>query len=62
MTDNGSVTLAVSDIDEQIARLDDMGVDTGDRSSGDKVKTLMVTDPDGNHIAFSESSDPGMAR
>ena len=25
------------------------------------MKTLMITDPDGNHIAFAEAIDPSMA-
>lgn len=59
---SGSVTLAVSSIDEQVAQLNKLGIDTGQRSSGDKVKTLMITDPDGNHIAFAEAIDPSMAQ
>jgi predicted enzyme related to lactoylglutathione lyase len=59
---SGSVTLAVSNIDDQVAELNKLGIDTGQRSSGDKVKTLMITDPDGNHIAFAEAIDPSMAQ
>jgi predicted enzyme related to lactoylglutathione lyase len=59
---SGSVTLAVSNIDEQVAKLKKLGIDTAQRSSGDKVKTLMITDPDGNHIAFAEAIDPSIAR
>ena len=59
---SGSVTLAVSSIDDQVVRLNKLGIDTGQRSSGDKVKTLMITDPDGNHIAFAEAIDPSIAR
>ena len=58
----GSVTLAVTDIDGLAARLEKLGIDTGQRSSGAKVKTLMIADPDGNHIAFAEALDPTMAR
>jgi predicted enzyme related to lactoylglutathione lyase len=58
----GSLTLAVSSIEDQVARLGTLGIDTRQRSSGDKVKTLMITDPDGNHIAFAEASEPGMAQ
>ena len=29
---------------------------------GAKVKTLMIVDPDGNHIAFAEAIDRSMAR
>jgi predicted enzyme related to lactoylglutathione lyase len=58
----GSFTLAVSSIDEQVTRLETMNVDTSQRSSGETVKTLMITDPDGNHIAFAETTDPHMAQ
>ncbi len=58
----GSVTLAVSDIDEQAQQLRQCGIDTAERRSGPKVKTLMFTDPDGNHIAFAQALDPGMAQ
>jgi len=58
----GSVTLAVSDISEQVEQLDRMGVDTTHRSSNPQVKTLMITDPDGNHIAFAQAIDPSMAQ
>ena len=57
----GSVTLAVSRLSSTIAHLDKCGVDTRQRTSGDKVRTVMVTDPDGNHIAFAEALDAGMA-
>jgi predicted enzyme related to lactoylglutathione lyase len=59
---NGSFTLAVSDIDEVAARLGKLGIDTSARTAGEKVKTLMIADPDGNHIAFSEALDTSMAR
>jgi len=58
----GSFTLAVSSIDEQVTRLEKMNIDTSERSSGATVKTLMITDPDGNHIAFAETTDPHMAQ
>jgi predicted enzyme related to lactoylglutathione lyase len=57
----GSVTLSVSRIEEQIARLDDLAIDTTRKTSGPKVKTVMITDPDGNSIALAEALDPGMA-
>ena len=59
---SGSVTLAVTAIEEQIARLDHLNIDTSHRTSNDKVKTVMITDPDGNHIAFAEAMDPKLAR
>ena len=58
----GSFTLAVSDIDAEIKRLNAMGLDTSQQSSDSKVKTVMVTDPDGNHIAFAEAADPKLAQ
>lgn len=59
---NGSVTLAVSDMDEVISHVKRLGIDTGQTTSNAKVKTLMIVDPDGNHIAFAEALDPTMAR
>jgi predicted enzyme related to lactoylglutathione lyase len=58
----GSCTLAVSNIDETVAHLQSLGIDTSQRTSGEKVKTVMIVDPDGNHLAFAESIDHGMAR
>ena len=59
---NGSVTLAVSNLDEVAAHVKKLGIDTSQRTSGAKVKTLMIIDPDGNHIAFAEALDGTMAR
>jgi predicted enzyme related to lactoylglutathione lyase len=58
----GSVTLVVSSIDEQLSALANCGVDAGPTTTGPIVKTLMISDPDGNHIAFAEAIDPRMAR
>jgi hypothetical protein len=59
---NGSVTLAVSNIEEVVAHVAKLRIDATQRSSGAQVKTLMIVDPDGNHIAFAEASDKTMAR
>ena len=59
---SGSCTLAVSDIEEVVKHVQSLRIDTSQRSSGAKVKTLMIVDPDGNHIAFSEAIDKSMAR
>jgi predicted enzyme related to lactoylglutathione lyase len=59
---SGSFTLAVSNIDEVVAHVDKLGIDTSQRTSGERVKTLMIADPDGNHIAFAEAIDTGMLR
>jgi hypothetical protein len=31
-------------------------------ASGAKVKTVMIADPDGNHLVFAEAIDQEMAR
>jgi hypothetical protein len=59
---NGSVTLAVSDLDQVVAHVEKLGIDSSDRSSVAQVKTLMIRDMDGNHIAFAEALDRTMAR
>ena len=59
---SGSFTLAVSNVEEEAARLKKLNIDTSQRTSSEKVKTLMITDPDGNHIALAEATDPSMAR
>ena len=58
----GSCTLAVSSIDRVIAHLQSLGIDTSQRTSGAKVKTVMILDPDGNHLAFAEAINQGLAR
>src|SRR6476660_9663709 len=58
----GSFTLAVSDLSKEIEKLRLLGIDTSQQTSGVKVKTVMITDPDGNHIAFAETLDPKMAK
>jgi hypothetical protein len=58
----GSFTLAVSDIDAVAENLQRLGIDTSNRMPGRWVATLMITDQDGNHIAFAEAFDKGMAR
>jgi len=58
----GSFTLTVSSLDEILPQAEKLGVDTSDRTSGPRVKTLMITDPDGNHVAIAEARDPQMAR
>lgn len=58
----GSCTLVVSDIQELTAHLETLGVDTSERTSSERVKTVMITDPDGNHIAFAEPMDSRLAQ
>ncbi len=59
---NTSVTLAVESIEQQIADLRALGLDPGKEIGGEKVRALMLKDPDGNSIAFAEALAPGMAR
>jgi hypothetical protein len=59
---SGSFTLAVSSVREQVAHLAKFNIDTSQMGSGAKVKTLMITDPDGNHIAFAEAIDASEAQ
>ena len=58
----GSCTLAVSDFDAEVGKLDAMGVDTTQRSAGSQTRIVMIVDPDGNHIALAQTLDPTMAR
>jgi hypothetical protein len=57
---HGSCTLAVDDIEAIVRTLEVLGVDTSQRTSSDRVKMVMVTDPDGNHIAFAQAIDPSL--
>jgi hypothetical protein len=58
----GSCTLAVDDIDEVVKHAKSLGIDTSKTTSSRHVKTLMIVDPDGNHIAFAEALDAELAR
>ena len=58
----GSVTLAVDDIEALASHLQQVGVAHGALSTTPLVRTIMLTDPDGNHIAFAQALDASMAR
>ncbi len=58
---SGSVTLAVTGMEAQIAHLVNLKIDCTNVSEDERVKTVMITDPDGNHIAFAEAIDPSLA-
>ena len=58
---SGSVTLAVSSLEEQISAIRDAGMDPGQSNITEKVKVVMIKDPDGNSIAFAEALDPTIA-
>ena len=57
-----SITLAVSDLDAQIAALETAQIPIGKRSASDAVKTAIIEDPDGNRIVFAEARSPALAR
>jgi catechol 2,3-dioxygenase-like lactoylglutathione lyase family enzyme len=57
----GSFTLAVDDIDGEAERLSGLDFKLGDRAANDRVKTLTLNDPDGNHIALSQTLDSQLA-
>ena len=52
---HGSCTLAVDSLEETIAHLKSLGIDTSQRTSAANVKTVMIADPDGNHLAFAKT-------
>ena len=58
----GSVTLAVDDIALLATHLQQLNVAHGALHATPKVRTIMLTDPDGNHIAFAQALDRAMAR
>jgi predicted enzyme related to lactoylglutathione lyase len=58
----GSVTLAVTDLDEQVADLRASGIDPGAPMKSPKVNVVMIKDPDGNSIAFAQALDRTMAQ
>jgi hypothetical protein len=59
---SGSSTLAVSSVEEAVAHPENMQGDARTWTSGARVRIVMVTDPDGHHIALAKAIDPTMAR
>lgn len=57
----GSVTLAVSDLDEQVGNLRKLGIAPGEPLKSPKVIVVMIKDPDGNSIAFAQALESTMA-
>lgn len=57
-----SLTLSVSDLDEQVSNLGKLGVHAGQPLVSEQAKVVMIEDPDGNSIAFAEALDPDMAQ
>ncbi len=59
---SGSVTLAVSSLEQQVAELRRCGIDPGPPMNSAKVNVVMIKDPDGNSIAFAQALDRSMAQ
>jgi len=57
----GSVTLVVTEVERHADALRALGVDA-DVGGSERVKTVMVKDPDGNSIALAEAGDPELLR
>jgi hypothetical protein len=55
---SGSFSLVVSSLEEQVSALKKCGMDAGQQMIGEKVKVVMIKDPDGNSIAFAEAIGP----
>jgi len=59
----GSCTLVVNDIDELARHLRATGIaEDAEPVRNEVVDTVMIKDPDGNSIAFSNQKSPGLAR
>ena len=58
----GSVTLAVSNLEQQIGDQKRCGIETGQPQQSAKARVLIIKDPDGNSIALTEAKDPTMAQ
>ncbi|HEX3146309.1 MAG TPA: VOC family protein [Pyrinomonadaceae bacterium] len=59
---NCSCTLSVSNLEEVVEKAQQLGIDTSEQAASAQAKTLMIVDPDGNHIAIAQTLDKTMAR
>ena len=57
-----SVTLAVTDLDEQLDDLKKKGIPTDQVNRTDQVSTAIIQDPDGNQIVFAAAHSQRLAR
>jgi predicted enzyme related to lactoylglutathione lyase len=57
-----SCTFAVDDLDQVIAHLQSLGMETGDEITSATTRVIMIKDPAGNSLAFAQTLDPSMAR
>lgn len=58
----GSVTFAVTSLEQQIRDLRQCGIEAGEPIRSAKMNVIMIKDPDGNSLAFAEALDPSMAQ
>jgi predicted enzyme related to lactoylglutathione lyase len=58
----GSVTLAVDHLDDHAANLEKAGIGAGHRLASEKIRVIMIQDPDGNSVALAEAFDSEMAQ
>ena len=59
---SGSFTFVIRDFEDLVARLQKLSIDVSHKTVNERVRTVMITDPDGNHIAFAEALDPALLR
>jgi predicted enzyme related to lactoylglutathione lyase len=58
---SSSVTLVVADLDEDLARLADEGIDTTRATETDIVRTSVATDPAGNQVVLAQPLSAAVA-
>jgi predicted enzyme related to lactoylglutathione lyase len=56
-----SATLAVDDMNAELAKLRKLNVHTDPVTDNERVRVVMIKDPDGNSIAMAQALDPGLA-
>jgi len=56
-----SATLAVDDIDAEVAKLQELNVRADRLPENERVRVVMIKDPDGNSIAMAQALDPSLA-
>ena len=56
-----SATLAVDDIEAEVAKLQQLNVRAYRLPENTRVRVLMLKDPDGNSIAMAQALDPSLA-
>ncbi|HUE84444.1 MAG TPA: VOC family protein [Vicinamibacterales bacterium] len=59
---NGSCTLSVTDLADEVSRLQQAGFETSEPAQTATVRVMMIRDPDGNSIALAEMSSSAIAQ